>query len=69
MIKTKKTTAYRRLVCSFSLTSITDVMSISKKQERFFSLCFLTAAKSALTRLTANLSILNVNEQANTTGS
>ena len=35
----KKTTIYRLLVCSFTLVSVTDVMSIFRRQQRFFP-CF-----------------------------
>jgi len=38
--KQKKTTVYRLLVCSFSLASITDVMSIFRRQQRVFPLFF-----------------------------
>jgi len=34
----KTTTVYRLLVCSFSLASITEVMSIFRRQERFYPL-------------------------------
>jgi len=42
----------RLLVCSFSLASITDVMSIFRRQQGFFPLFLLAAAKSALRNLT-----------------
>ena len=38
--QTKKTTVYRLLVCSSSLASITDIMSIFRRQQRFFLLFF-----------------------------
>jgi len=47
MIKTKTATADRLLVCSFSLASITDVMSVFRRQQRFYLLFLLAAAKSA----------------------
>jgi len=47
--KTKlNTTVFRLLVCSFSLASTTDVMSIFRRQQIFFPLFLLAAAKSAL---------------------
>ena len=36
----KKTTIYRLLVCSLSLASLTDVMVIFRRQQRFFSAVF-----------------------------
>ena len=54
----KKATVYRLLVCSFSLASITDVMSIFRRQQRFFPLFLLTAAKSALSILTVKCRVL-----------
>jgi len=54
----KKTTVYRLLVCSFSLASITDVMSIFRRQQRFFPLFLLAAAKSALSILTVKCHVL-----------
>jgi len=38
--KQKKTTIYRLLVCSLSLASLTDVMVIFRRQQRFFSAVF-----------------------------
>ena len=49
----KKTTVYRLLVCSFSVASITDVMSIFRRQQRFFPLFLPAAANSALRKSTA----------------
>jgi len=49
--KQKTTTEYRLLVWSFSLASITDVMSIFRRQPKFFMLFLLAAAKSALSIL------------------
>jgi len=43
--KQKKTTVQRLLVCSFSLASITDVTSISRRQQRFFR-CFCCPQRS-----------------------
>jgi len=54
----KKTTVYRLLVCSFSLASITDVMSIIRRQQRVFPLFLLAAAKSALSSLTVKYRVL-----------
>ena len=48
----KKTTVYRLLVYLFSFTSITDVVSTIRKQQRFFPLFLLTATKSVLSRST-----------------
>ena len=47
----QKTTVYRLLVWSFSLASITDVVSIFRRQQRYFPLFLLVAAKSALSIL------------------
>jgi len=54
----KKTTVYHLLVCSFSLASITDVMSIFRRQKRFVPLFLLAAAKSALSILTVKYRVL-----------
>jgi len=48
----KRTTVYYLLVCSFSLASITDVMSIFGRQQRLFPLFLLATAKSVLSILT-----------------
>jgi len=40
-----KTTAYHLVVCSFSLTSITDIMSSFRRQQIFFPLFLLAAEK------------------------
>ena len=54
----KKTTAYRLLVCLFTLISTTDVMSISRSQQRLFPLFLLAAAKTAISRLTVKRPVL-----------
>jgi len=51
MIKTKNNCVLSA-VSFFSSTSITDVISIFRRQQRFFLLFLLTAAKSVLSRLT-----------------
>ena len=54
----KTTTAYRLLVCSFSLASITEVTSIFGRQQVFFPLFLLAAAKSAFSILTVKCGAL-----------
>ena len=56
----KKTTAYRRLVGSFSLPSVTGVMSTFRRQQRFCSAVLLVAAKSALSILTDAFVVLGL---------
>jgi len=56
----KKTTAYHRLVCSFSLPSVTGVMSTFRRQQRFCSAVLLVAAKSALSILTDAFVVLGL---------
>ena len=57
IIKTK-TTAYHLLLCLFLLSSVTDVMSIIRRQQRFFSAVLLVSAKSALCCLTVKCLVL-----------
>jgi len=52
IIETKKTTVYHLLA------SITDVMSFFRKQQRFFPLFLLAAAKSVLRILTVKYHVL-----------
>jgi len=54
----KKTTVYRLLVCLFPLASISDVMSIFRRRQRFFPLFLLAAVKSALSILTVKCRVL-----------
>ena len=49
---------HRLLVCSFSLASINNVMSIFTRQQGFFQLFLLAAAKSALRNLTVKCRVL-----------
>ena len=46
IIPKQNTTVYRLLVCSFSLPSIIDVMSIFRRQQRFFLLLFFLPQRS-----------------------
>ena len=61
----KKPTVYRLLVCSFSLASISDIMSIFRRQQRFYPLFLLATAKSALTILTVKCRVFSDFDELN----